>query len=853
MADHNPATRQDPNQNIDDQVVLNQSPDALVVFLNLDDRGLPIRDLTNASIVPDIDDVMSINLQMGSTGVMGKFTLMINNDNSKYLTPDNMELEIAHLNAGVIVISTTDGNKIKYNTLPAGVTWGDVKTFLNRTAYNRIRDVPPVIYLYFRAKEKYDVSKIDALLTSPTTKEELKKGKIKYRIIPKEELEEFAKADSLVATQKGDSTDSPTKASPITTKAVNDEKAAAAFADASRTNQDSIDLATDLTQRADIAIETQKVAAWTNSKPDVTDREEVSTETTTSSQFTPSAGREDTTSTLSAQINQGSLTLEEAKELFEKARPHSAFFEEFGGKLEHGRCMFEPMQLCMVFMNRRFRDIRPTDDMILTFSGYVDSVSDGFDGFHHTLTIMGSDVTKLMHITQANINPSLFNEKLPGAGGYKIWQNRFGGLEGWEIIKLLTVGGELDQEDGEGRIHGAGTFEIRSIVTNEVERTVGPNDVEGSSIYDPHVSRVELLNGVRKTSTESLGEAADKIERLFFTTPTVHIQTLPYDNSPVNDLQSYDVFKKIFGMSFGNWQNDYQSHYEIAVQVARLTNYEFYADANGHIWYHQPRFHNYHILTHENPEIYLLRDEDILNCNLTESDQQVITSVYVTGAPNFYTGPKEPVKMVGFYEDPSLVLKYGRRMVPVTHPYVVSEGDINFFARSYLVRANAGRYVGTVTVLGRPEIRMHMPIYIPFRNMIYYVEGITHTFTMGQQFTTTLKLRYGRKPWEVLPEILDYSEAANPLMSAQAGAKEIRKPTVTEILKDAQKKSNTTDVRSKELIDADQLYGPPLPETVTEPTDTDVPPGAYRDVETGEIFWLHNHRPVIQLGTSPEE
>jgi hypothetical protein len=51
------------------------------------------------------------------------------------------------------------------------------------------------------------------------------------------------------------------------------------------------------------------------------------------------------------------------------------------------------------------------------------------------------------------------------------------------------------------------------------------------------------------------------------------------------------------------------------------------------------------------------------------------------------------------------------------------------------------------------------------RNMIYYITGISHKFTYGQTFTTTLELKYGRKPWEILPEILDY--AIPPKMSAE--------------------------------------------------------------------------------------
>jgi hypothetical protein len=122
--------------------------------------------------------------------------------------------------------------------------------------------------------------------------------------------------------------------------------------------------------------------------------------------------------------------------------------------------------------------------------------------------------------------------------------------------------------------------------------------------------------------------------------------------------------------------------------------------------------------------------------------------------------------MSGFYEDPSLVRKYGRRMQVVNHPYITESISCFYYAKSLLIRLNAARFVGTITILGRPELRMHMPIYIPTRNMIYYITGIDHNLTFGGTFTTSLQLKYGHKPWEVIPEILDYNTEQSNLNSS---------------------------------------------------------------------------------------
>jgi hypothetical protein len=459
--------------------------------------------------------------------------------------------------------------------------------------------------------------------------------------------------------------------------------------------------------------------------------------------------QKDTTSTSSSRSDGEeivSLPIAEAAGILTRARKQSAMFEEFGGQIEHGRCMFQPMQLCVVLMRKRFQEKNSRDDMIVAFTGYVDSVSDIFSGVAHEIQIMGTDVTKVMRITQANINPSIFTKGLPEGGIFIIWQKRFAGLLGWEIIKLLTVGGD----DPVGfRIRGAGYFDY-------IEAT-SPS----SSAYQKVASKVDLTVGFKRTRSEELEEERDKLDDLLFSPRKVHLQILPFDSTP-KSTHDFAAYKRIYGDSFSNWQNEYIDNLTIANEVALLTNYEFYADQNGDIWYHQPRFNNYHILTESNPEVYVLRDTDIINANFSESDLEVISSIYVTGQQNIIDGQPEIYKMAAFFEDPSLVRRYGRRIQPVSHPYITDSESCFYFGKSWMLRVNAGRFVGQVTILGRPELRVHMPIYIPYRNMVYYIEGISHSFRFGTAFTTTLTLKYGRKPWQILPEVLDYNVETQP-------------------------------------------------------------------------------------------
>ncbi len=642
------------------QTVDNFYPDAIAVFITLDNEGKPIRDLSTANtIVPDIEDITDIQLTLGATGRTGQFILKINNTRNKYFYADDIETEIENLKDGKTVtwIALTDPAFSTLKTVAPNVTWQNVRDYLNDKAWNHLYE-PPVsddskIYILFQDSSiNYTATQL-ATIEDSELRADLAKGKLRYRSINKKEISSY-----------------------------NQQK----------------DTESTVTPR--------------------TDGEEI-------------VSLDD---------------INEAAAILSRARRQSTLFDEFGGQIEHGRCVFQPMQLCVIFMRRRFQEENNPDDMIVAFTGYVDTVSDIFTGTEHAIQIIGSDITKVMRITQANINPSLFTRGLPESGIFKIWNRRFAGMLGWEIIKLLTVGGN----DPEGfRVRGAGYFEYVEAASPD------------ASAYQKLTSKADLTIGFKRNRSEILEEKRDNLDDLLFSPRKVHLQILPFDSTP-RGTQDFAAYKRIFGDSFANWQNEYIDHLTIANEVALLTNYEFYADQNGDIWYHQPRFNNYHMLTSDNPEVYVLRDEDIITANFSESDKDVLTSIYVTGQQNITELQPEVAKMVAFYEDPSLVRRYGRRIQAISHPYIQNSESCFYFAKSWMLRINAARFVGKVTILGRPELRIHMPIYVPYRNMIYYIEGISHNFKFGGSFTTTLILKYGRKPWQILPEVLDYRAETQP-------------------------------------------------------------------------------------------
>lgn len=444
------------------------------------------------------------------------------------------------------------------------------------------------------------------------------------------------------------------------------------------------------------------------------------------------------------------------------SRPNLDLYEKHEGMVDQGRCVFQPMDRVVVLFSRRFYDERIPYDFIVAFTGIVNSVSDAYTENLTQLTISGEDVTKWLKVTWANVNPSILTERLPDAGPdtMRAWSKRFTNMEPWEVIKLLILGGV--DKDGV-KVRGVGEFEFDPTISPE--SSLLSTSIRGEK---PTLSPLTFDN-----TDEGIIEEEDvsDLDRLF-QKPRLHIQI------PVNKLQYNAVgqlqrtpYKRFVNSSYDSYENEYRTHLEIIYEIAKTSYFEFYADQNGDIWYHQPRFDNRHILTSDIPEVYVLQNDDIISWNFTETDEPVITSILVVGQQDFIEGEQYPWNLVNFYEDTGLVLKYGRRMLTINHPFVRTSADCYYYAQSLLYRMLAERRTGTITIIGRPEIRQAMPVFIPFRNMVYYINSIGHNFGFGGSFTTTLGLTYGRKPWELLPEELSY--VAYPAVDGEVGRRNV--------------------------------------------------------------------------------
>lgn len=102
------------------------------------------------------------------------------------------------------------------------------------------------------------------------------------------------------------------------------------------------------------------------------------------------------------------------------------------------------------------------------------------------------------------------------------------------------------------------------------------------------------------------------------------------------------------------------------------------------------------------------------------------------------------------------------RMYGISLPQEVSapflhnpQSQLAPYAVSILNKARKEVLQAEVTIVGNEYQQPGEVVYLENRDLLFYVESISHSFTYGKTFTTSLSLKYGHNPGEYIPTPLD--------------------------------------------------------------------------------------------------
>lgn len=189
--------------------------------------------------------------------------------------------------------------------------------------------------------------------------------------------------------------------------------------------------------------------------------------------------------------------------------------------------------------------------------------------------------------------------------------------------------------------------------------------------------------------------------------------------------------------------------------------------------------------------------------SFTISDAELATHVGVTGALQVTGTPGSQIGMslawpttrflfnVGMQDldsappEAAYLLRYGYRRKsisdPLFNPSNAEDADRlkEEHARIMYIYANKNIATGTVDIIMRPEIDIALPTYFPERNEYYYIDSISHNYSVGGTCTTQVGLVFGRTAYHTYHDMLDYILYAKANQSPPVILYSGKEPTVT--------------------------------------------------------------------------
>lgn len=201
---------------------------------------------------------------------------------------------------------------------------------------------------------------------------------------------------------------------------------------------------------------------------------------------------------------------------------------------------------------------------------------------------------------------------------------------------------------------------------------------------------------------------------------------------------------------------DLQTYAAIVTGLANDTGMELYWDEYGSLVFRPIGYLN----VPQRP--YTLTDDDIIEAELTISDQQVQTQVRVRWGEdyNYNMDGFAPQATDGqlYTGVQAMQRQIGTRTLIIDAPWIITQDAANFLAKSLLQQFAAGVATAVITIPANPAIRVGTVIRVPSLQVgggssYYYVLQKVGAYQYNAAWLETLTLAYGRDPTQSFPYI----------------------------------------------------------------------------------------------------
>lgn len=377
------------------------------------------------------------------------------------------------------------------------------------------------------------------------------------------------------------------------------------------------------------------------------------------------------------------------------------------------------------------------------FWGVITSISENYSDGVQTIQVSCADMLRWWQITSFVINPAAISADTPaelqksvnGEAAQKDAQTAQGDLQ--PVVQngqSISAAGFLASKTIPQILADLANVSLINLAKPDVFK-----DLEGSSVGTSDKNKGATFEAISyhimsywKPRLQQIGRRLSIYGVMYAADPKdPSKETLQFDNTMLSYIFPYplDANKPEATQSIT------RTNYEIAMELKEIVMWEFYQDVNGDIIF-KPPFYNMNV---RDNIVSVIDDLDILNWNFTASEAEVVTRMDVTGWL-WQGGSSSTAANKGVAYDVNKAKKYGIRTQQREVKFLNSAELCLRYAQLELNRMNALVMKGSVTIIGRPELKLGYPVFITSRNAFYYVTGIDHSFSFGGSFTTSLSL-----------------------------------------------------------------------------------------------------------------
>jgi hypothetical protein len=161
---------------------------------------------------------------------------------------------------------------------------------------------------------------------------------------------------------------------------------------------------------------------------------------------------------------------------------------------------------------------------------------------------------------------------------------------------------------------------------------------------------------------------------------------------------------------------------------------------------------------------YVLSTDDFISCTTSIDESTLMNVASIDGLPAYLSVGSDLLNSSTYFKgvatsNMDLLAKLGVRRLQVQNLYNIDLGNgkdssklLSYVSSFVLERHNAGWDSGTIQLSHRPDIQLGRTFLNPLRWKLYYITGISNSWSIGGRHTTTLTVSYGHPVHQTLEQ-----------------------------------------------------------------------------------------------------